>query len=78
MINLILADNMAKGEQVMLHYKLDPEECAVITEASHLAHVTLNTNETIYVHATTDSELLAELVHEIPRKAEVNIKVVNT
>jgi hypothetical protein len=79
-MNLILANNLKDGNAVINAYDLDHDDCAIITEPSHMEFVTLNSNETVYAHTSTNLELINELankINQMRKNASLTIKITN-
>jgi hypothetical protein len=77
-ITLILANNMTEGNEVISHYGLDPDKCAVITKIGHMDDVILIPNETVYAHYNTDAYLFLDFIsklNQMPGKTNVNLKM---
>jgi hypothetical protein len=57
-INLILANDMKQGREVMDAIKTRIEDSAVITQPGYFSYITFLPGETVYAHADTNSALL--------------------
>ena len=74
-MNLILADNMRQGREIMSSCNLQESECAVLNQASYWDHVKLQPKEIVYAHANASSKLFVKF-KTLEGADKVNLKII--